>query len=142
MKYIRSATALLGLWLFAASCSVPNLEPRECTESRDLVRRFYAIHLGIESGSEQEAQERRDKFLSKRLADELASRGPSATDIFTGTTERPKGFRVGECNSQGENKATLEVVLLWRSENVNEQREVQVETVRSESGWAIDRVGN
>ncbi len=142
MRSFLLATICGLVLLGPAGCSVPNLESPECTESRDLVRRFYAVHLGIESGTEQEAQERRDKFLSKRLADELAAREPSTMDIFTGTTERPKGFRVGECSSEGENKARLQIVLLWRNEDVNEQREVQVATVRSESGWLIDGVSN
>ncbi len=88
----------------------------------------------------KENLQRRGKFLTDELKQNLAARTDDKTDYFTATDDYPKAFRVGGCAAAGENKTFLEVVLFWKNETRSEQREIKVETVRQSGGWLINRV--
>ena len=53
-----------------------------------------------------------------------------------------KAFRVGECSSDSDEKATLQVLLLWRDDTKNEQKQVYVEAVKVGEEWLINKVSN
>lgn len=143
--YRRKASILLLLALCVAAggpgCAQPILEAEECIASRDVVRRFYSFHFGNEMSPSAENLEKRRKYLSERFYGELSGTPPaSARDSFTLTDDYPKAFRVGKCETLGPDRAGFEVLLFWRTEERNIQREIRVEAVREDGGWKIDRV--
>lgn len=139
----RSFTTLvlIGLSLAAVSCSVPNLETAECAAARNSVKRFYSLHFANQVNPSDEYLKTRDGFLTEQLKNSLAL-VEEDEDYFTKTRDFPKAFRVGACSSNSENRARLEVVLLWRDDVRNEQAEVQVNAIRSGGEWVIDSVEN
>jgi hypothetical protein len=84
----------------------------------------------------------REKFLTDELEQNLAVQTDDATDYFTATNDYPKAFRVGGCEVVEPNKTVFEVVLFWKDDTRNEQREIKVETVRQNNKWLINKVGN
>lgn len=120
---------------------MPNLEPPQCTAARISVKRFYSLHFANDNGRTEEYLKAREQYLTDRLAEILSSDEPK-NDYFTQTEEFPKAFRVGGCTAESEEKAALQVVLLWRDDTRNEQTEVVVRTVRTGDIWLIDSVGN
>lgn len=93
-------------------------------------------------GSSPENQKRREQFLTSGLIAELAAAGETKRDYFTATEDFPKAFRVGECTLNADDKVTLQVLLLWRNDERTQQKEVNVETVRVDGNWLINRVFN
>lgn len=134
------ATVSLLLVLFAASCSVPNLEESECAESRDAVKQFYSFHLANDMRPSLENFRARERFLTKQLAVSLQTSHLTEFDPFTATGDYPKAFRVGECRVLAPGKIQLQVILFWRDDNRSEQKEVTVETIKQGDKWLIDSV--
>lgn len=124
------------------ACSIPSLEKPQCTAGRDIVKKFYSFHFGTDMGSSPENQKRREQFLTSGLIAELAAAGETKRDYFTATEDFPKAFRVGECTLNADDKVTLQVLLLWRNDERTQQKEVNVETVRVDGNWLINRVFN
>lgn len=136
---------LLGvivLGLTTLSCSLPNLETAQCAEARNTVKRFYSLHFAEQQTPGPEYARAREELLSGRLADQLKSAPDGGPDYFTAAANFPKAFRVGACSNQTDAVADLQVVLLWRDDIKNEQREVTVHTRKIEENWVIDAVGN
>lgn len=133
--FLASVVAVSG-------CSVPNLETSQCTAARDSVKRFYSFHFGTEMSTSPDNLKARDTFLTKDLVSLLAANGDLRRDYFTATENYPRAFRVGECRSASDEKATLQVLLLWRDDSSSDQKEVQVETVKDGDKWLINRVLN
>ncbi len=129
------------LALIITSCSVPNLEPPQCTAARNSVKRFYSLHFANDNGRTDEYLRSREEFLTDRLAKNLSS-NKQKNDYFTQTEDFPKAFRVGGCTAESDEKVGLQVVLLWRDDTRNDQSEVVVRTVKSGDNWLIDSVGN
>ncbi len=125
-----------------SACSIPSLENSQCSAARDAVKRFYSFHFGNDMRPTQQGLRARSSFLTSELNDALSASSETASDYFTATDNYPKAFRVGLCNAEGENKATLQVVLLWRDDTSSDQKEVAVETVKSGDKWLIDKVSN
>lgn len=126
--------------LFAASCSVPNLEESECVESRDAVKQFYSFHLANDMKPSLENFRARERFLTKNLALSLETSNLTEVDPFTVTNDYPKAFRVGECKVSAPGKTQLQVILFWRNDNRSEQKEVTVETIKQGDKWLVDSV--
>jgi len=133
---------ILSFALCIASCSIPSLEKPECTAGRDIVKRFYSFHFGNEMSFSHENLKAREQFLTPDLVKILSGSGDTKKDYFTATDDYPKAFRVGECSVDSGDQATLQVVLLWRSDNENEQKEVYVEAVQIGDKWLINKVSN
>jgi hypothetical protein len=84
----------------------------------------------------------REQFLTSELIGTLSGSTETAKDYFTATENYPKAFRVGSCTSESDDKAILQVVLLWRDDTKSEQKEVKVETVKTGDKWLINKVFN
>ena len=127
---------------FFISCSIPNLEKPECTEARQTVREFYSFHFGNDMKLSKENLQKRERFLTDELKQNLVVQAENSIDYFTATDDYPKAFRVGDCNVAGENKTVFQVVLFWKDDSRSEQREIKVETVKQNDKWLIDNVEN
>lgn len=136
---VRGLVAVLTLGLSLA-CSAPTLEDPRCAEAQDKVRRFYSLHfdrqdVGADAGTAIRP------FLTDRLAEELAAKPVSENDYFTTGERFPKAFRVGTCRLQGDERAELDVLMLWRTEEERSmQREVRVTVAKNAGSWLIDAV--
>ena len=128
--------------LFTFACSIPNLEKPECTEARQTVREFYSFHFGNDMKLTKENLQKRDRFLTDELKQNLTAQAESSKDYFTATDDYPKAFRVGDCNAADKNKIVFQVVLFWKDDTRSEQREIKVITVKRNDKWLIDKVEN
>lgn len=84
----------------------------------------------------------REQFLTSELIGNLSPSTETAKDYFTATENYPKAFRVGSCTSESDDKAILQVVLLWRDDTKSEQKEVKVETIKTGDKWLINKIFN
>jgi len=127
---------------FSGSCSVPNLEAPECTESRGTVKEFYSIHFGNEMKYSPESLKSKEKFLTPELIASLAAT-PAGTDPFTtGSADLPKAFRVGGCTIADPSKTEVEIVLFWKDESRSEERKIHAEVVKRDDKWLINKILN
>jgi hypothetical protein len=124
------------------SCSIPNLEAPECTAARDTVREFYSFHFGNDMKPSAENLRQREKFLSKELLKTLSASNETARDYFTATDKYPKAFRAGSCEAISPEKTVFGILLFWRDDTQNEQREIKVEAVKENGNWLIDKVSD
>ena len=85
---------------------------------------------------------RREKFLSGSLKQELEKQTSTTKDYFTATDDYPKAFRVGSCKIEGEYKTVFGVLLFWKDEQRDEQKEIQVEAIKENNNWLINKVWN
>jgi putative lipase involved disintegration of autophagic bodies len=125
---------------FLSGCYQPVLESAECIDSRDAVKRFYSFHFGNEMTPSKKYLEKREKFLSGELEKKIAERLTDKKDYFTQTADYPKAFRVGKCETTGKDKAKFEILLFWRNNEKNTQREIEIETIKEDNDWLIDQV--
>ena len=136
---------LLAFCIFSFSffaCSVPNLEKSECAAARQTVKEFYSVHFGNDMKPSPENLRASEKFLTPELKEKLKNAGEGANDYFTATEDYPKAFRVGGCQvTEPNEKAVFGVLLFWKDENRNEQREIKVETVKQNDKWLVSNVG-
>ena len=138
-----SVVSVAGLCVFLlSSCSIPSLEKPQCTAARDTVKRFYSLHFGNDMHPSPENLKASKQFLTSDLIKALSTSSETTKDYFTATDNYPKAFRVGSCTSDSEDKATLQIVLLWRDDTKSEQKEVYVETVLVGDKWLINKVSN
>jgi len=84
----------------------------------------------------------RAKFLTDELKRNLVLQADGKTDYFTATDDYPKAFRVGSCEVTGENKTVFEVVLFWKDDVRNEQREIKAEIIKQDDKWLINKIFN
>ncbi|MEO7539721.1 MAG: hypothetical protein ABIV21_06820 [Pyrinomonadaceae bacterium] len=140
---LRVQTSLRFILIFvtaSAGCSLPNLEQPQCTAARDTVKRFYSFHFGNDMHLTPENIRQRESFLTQELTNALEASPESATDYFTATDQYPKAFRVGSCTSVSDDKATLQILLLWKDDTKSDQKEVHVDAVRDGDKWLISKV--
>jgi hypothetical protein len=132
----------LGILYFAllSGCYQPVLEPAECIEARVAVKRFYSFHIGNEMAPSEEYLKVRGKFLSSELEKRISAEITSKRDYFTRTEDYPKAFRAGKCKTAGKDRTKFEILLFWRTEEENIQREIEVEAIKKDNDWLIDRV--
>jgi hypothetical protein len=136
---------VFGIYIFflpiTFSCSIPNLENGSCTDARNVVRELYSFHFGNQMIPSVDALKLREKFLTQNLIQNLQGRVESKTDYFTQTDDYPKAFRVGECSVvEDDKKVAIQVVLFWRDDTRNEQKEVLVDAVKHNNDWLVDNV--
>ena len=134
----------MSLWvmLFQASCSVPVLESSECLESRNTVKEFYSYHFDRDMKPSAENLKQRERFLSPGLVKTLSSASETEKDYFTGTNDYPKAFRIGGCENVSPERTVFGVLLFWKTDKREEQREIKVEAVKVNDRWLIDQVKN
>jgi hypothetical protein len=133
--------------LLAAFCSlscgsVPNLEAPECAASRGVVKELYSYHFGNEMRFSPENLKQREKFLTPGLYQYLQG-APSDGDVFTsGDTDFPKAFRIGKCEVAAPDRTNIEVLLFWRDDTRSEQRAINVEVVKQNDKWLVNKIIN
>lgn len=141
---VFSSCVQLTCLLFAAycllGCSVPNLEPRDCTAARDVVREFYSFHFGTDMSFTPSGLENRRRFLTPDFYEKLKAEG-TASDPFTLTSDLPKAFRVGECSVTGSG-VIFNVLLFWKTDTRTEQRFIKVLAKNVNGEWRIASVEN
>jgi Protein of unknown function (DUF3828) len=128
--------------LCASACSIPNLEARECVEARTAVREFYSFHFGNDMKPSAENLKAREKFLSKELLKTLSASNETARDYFTATNDYPKAFRVGECQAISPEKTVFSILLFWKDDKRDEQREIKAEAIKENGNWLINKVND
>lgn len=122
------------------SCSVPNLEEPECTEARVAVKEFYSFHFGNDMQPTAENLKQRERFLTSELIKDL-SEANAGKDPFTLTDDFPKAFRVGGCKVvESQRHVSFGVLLFWRTDDRNEQREISLEAVRENGRWLVNKI--
>lgn len=122
----------------ALACSVPNLEPADCIQARDVVRKFYSFHFANDMTFSRENLEKRRQFLTPDFYERLKTE-EQHFDPFTQTSDLPKAFRVGECRV-GESGVRFSVLLFWKTDTRTEQRSINVEVENIDDGWRIASV--
>ncbi len=128
---------------FLISCSVPNLEKPECGAARQTVKELYSYHFGNDMKFSRENLKQREKFLTDDLKLYLSNQPESAADYFTATDDYPKAFRVGVCKIiEPEKRVNFQILLFWKDDNRNEQREMNVEIVNEKDEWLVNKVAN
>jgi hypothetical protein len=140
---IRNFAVLFCIFHFAffiSSCSVPVLEPAECSAARQTVREFYSFHFGNEMNFSAENLRQREKFLSPQFVESLKNLQTDADVFTTGDTDYPKAFRAGECRLTAPDRTEIKVLLFWKDDVRSEQREIKVEAVRQNDKWLIDKI--
>jgi hypothetical protein len=143
LRYLRvsASVSLMALAFGLSACSIPNLEPADCTAARNVMREFYSFHFGNDMKFSIENLELRKRFLTAGFFDELRGREQQALDPFTLTNDVPKAFRVGECRVTESGKRTeFEVLLFWKDDQRSEQRTIHAEAVNDNGSWLLDGV--
>ncbi|MEO8041373.1 MAG: hypothetical protein ABI646_02070 [Acidobacteriota bacterium] len=143
MTFTISCLLLVTSFLLL-SCSLPNLEDADCTQSRDSVREFYSYHFGHNLGFAAEDINARREYLTPNFFSSLSETPrdvPPGVDPFTRMDDPPKAFRVGECHVlEPGTRTSFEVLLFWKDDVKSEQRPINVEVIQSGEKWLIDRV--
>ncbi len=130
----------LSFFAFLVGCSQPVLESPECIESRDSVKKFYSYHFGNDMKPTAKNLEKRKRFLSEELKQNLEKKTDNKTDYFTQADQPPKAFRVGKCKDVAKEKTQFDILLFWRTEEENIEREIQVEAIKKDNKWLINQV--
>jgi hypothetical protein len=125
---------------FCIGCSIPNLEPQSCIDSRTPIREFYSFHFGNDMNFSHENLEKREPFLTPEFVSRLTQLPDGADPFTTGDTDYPKAFRVGECKEITPDKTEFQVLVFWKDDVRSEQREARVITVNRDDRWLIDSV--
>lgn len=140
-RLLRARLSIFSLCLMlsglcsAAGCSIPNLEPPECTGARDVVREFYSFHFGNGLTYTADDLEKRSQFLTPDLYQRLTSEDKQV-DPFTLTDDPPKAFRVGACEVT-DSGVRFDVLLFWKTDTRTEQRPIHVVASNTEGRWLI-----
>lgn len=127
------------LWL-TSSCSIPNLDPPECSASRTTVREFYSLHFGNEMKVSSDGLKARKRFLTTGLLNEAENAAEGTDPFTTGTTDIPKAFRAAECRVISPERAEYDVLLFWKDDSRTEQRTIRVQAAKIGDSWLIDKI--
>jgi hypothetical protein len=140
--HIAAVCVCLALAVVSAACSIPNLEAPECTAARGTVRELFSYHFGNDMYFSPDNLAAREKFLTPEFAAALKSSTPGS-DPFTLTREDdpPKAFRVGTCEASA-SKASVQVLLFWKTDTRSEQRELNAEVVKQGENWLVNGISN
>ena len=133
------SSLLFFAFFFAACGSIPNLEKRECEESRNIVREFYSVHFDGDMKPSEDYLKRREKFLTADLKNLIAQNLSDKRDYFTATDDYPRAFRVGSCEVVAPDRTLFGVLVFWKDDIRNEQREIKVEVVKENDRWLINK---
>lgn len=118
------------------SCSVPNLESASCIQAQASLKKLLSLHFdkGFEGGPRYKKQ--REEYITDRLKGEIDSK--SGFDYLTQTNDPPKAFRIGTCTENGNDEVSLSVLLFWKDDKRDEQREVNIMMKRIAGLWRAD----
>ena len=134
---------LFAMCLCLTACvtgSMPNLDEPECAASRETVKKFYSIHFDGNMLFSQENLKKQEKFLTSEFIKTLQSL-QTENDIFTtDSTDVPRAFRLGDCKVIEPNKTTVEILLLWKNDEVSRQQIIKAETIKQEDKWLINKI--
>ena len=134
-------SVFLAITAFDTGCRIPVLESAECRDAKNYVREFYSFHVGNDMHPSPDGLEKRKQFLTPQLAASLAGAMDEQTDYFTQTVnDYPRAFQVAGCTSTDANSAMVEVLLFWKDDVRTEQRSLNVEVVKSEDRWLVNKV--
>lgn len=131
---------ILNCALCISSCSLPNLEPIECSQARDQVKRFYSFHFANGISPTKEKLNELAPYLTPRLFSSLWAATSVAGDHFTTSSDFPRSFRVGSCTAESPEKTTIQVILLWKDDTSSKQEEIAVDVVKQDDKWLVDGV--
>lgn len=141
-RFLLFAFLIFCYVFVAVACSVPILEERECTESRQALKEFYSVHFDGDMRFSAENLQTRKRFLTAQFADSLRD-APLGIDVFTVKSDDfPKAFRIGACRVAAPDRTIFEVLVFWKTDTRNEQRAIEVETVRQNDKWLINKIAN
>lgn len=141
-RYRFFVVLFLQCAFFFAACSIPNLEDAECSEARQTVKEFYSFHFGGEMRFSPENLRLREKYLTPEFVASLPN-APTEADVFTvNSNDYPKAFRTGDCRADAPDKTVFEVLLFWKTETRSEQRRIEVETIKRNDRWLINKIVN
>ena len=119
------------------SCSIPNLDPSECIQSRDTVKEFYSWYLASDVEQRSKSPEMFEKFIARGGPPQPTGN----VDPYVLTSDFPKAFRVGECKVvQPDRRTQFEVLLFWKDDVRSEQRSIKVDTENVDGKWLIRSV--
>lgn len=137
---IMKKTLLFAVFstILIAGCSVPTLVPESCTEARGPLKKLYSLHFDRGFEPDDSYKEQRGEFLSDRLKGEID--GQSGFDYLTQTGDPPKAFRIGKCTETGKDVVSFGVLLFWKDDQRDEQREINASMTRRGDGWVVDKV--
>jgi hypothetical protein len=127
---------------FLINCSIPNLEKPECREAQPTVKEFYSYHFGNDMKFSPENLRQREKFLSADFVKSLQNAPPEIDVFTTNSIDYPKAFRIGKCEIAAADKAVFEVLLFWKDDVRSEQRSINVEVVKQNEKWLINKINN
>ena len=146
-KVVGGRWPVIGLYvaLCLAGCSVPNLEPADCTQARDVVREFYSFHFANDMHPTEENIRSREKFLEPafagKLIEEVKAPPSPKEDFFTSEEDFPKAFRVGECKVSSPGQSVMfDVLLFWKDDQRSEQKHISVGVRKGNGTWRIASV--
>jgi hypothetical protein len=129
-------------FLIASCGSVPNLDAPECIEARGVVKEFYSYHFGGEMRFSPENLQKREKFLTPEYFKSLQTLQTDADVFTTNNTDFPKAFRIGKCEVIEPTKTNIEVLLFWKTDTRTEQKAINVEVVKQNDKWLINKILN
>src|SRR6476660_5009328 len=72
--------------VFQLSCSIPNLQTRQCAEAQDSVKQFYSWYLGTEPEARAKQPEVFKKYISNAA---LANKRDNRVDPFFNSDTLP-----------------------------------------------------
>ena len=124
------------------SCSIPNLERTECVDARDVVKRFYSFHFGNDMSPSTGQLKLQEGFLTPELVEQLSATPESHHDYFTASENYPKAFRVGACKDASPGHVSMQVLLFWKDDKISMQKEVQVDLLKQNEIWRINKVSS
>ncbi|MBX3243970.1 MAG: hypothetical protein KF685_05895, partial [Acidobacteria bacterium] len=80
------------------------------------------------------------RYLTERLKTELQSRGGTGDYFTTGDDNVPKAFRAGSCQTLSPDRVAIEVLMLWRTDESDTQKQITVEMQKVGNEWLVDKV--
>ena len=122
------------------ACSIPNLEPVSCIDSRNALREFYSFHVGNNMAFTREDLKAREKFLTPEFAARLQTSQEGTDPFTTGTSDIPRAFRAGECREITPDRTAFEVLIFWKDDTRSEERKINVEMAKRGDSWLVDSV--
>jgi hypothetical protein len=130
----------LAFFIGCVTGSMPNLDKPECTQSRDVVKKFYSIHFDGEMKFSPENLKSKEQFFTPEFLQSLQKQ-ETENDIFTSdSTDFPRAFRLGSCEVIEPSKTKIEVLIFWRDTTETRQQSIYTEVVNQQGKWLINKI--
>lgn len=149
MKY-KPGLALLLMLMILPFCGTANKTFAKPQDATAAVKAFYGYHFAHKFDYSKRGLLQRRKWLDDTLYKLLVAEVSKPTkpdeapdmngDPFTNSQEYPNEFRIGNAREEA-SKATIQVVFIWKEKGkVIEERPVDVELLKSKTGWKIANI--